>query len=202
MAEPIVLIKADDPERKPQLYACAKCGSVHSPRIYICTDELAHKTARDAAENCYNCRTHNTCQHCGEPCDKHWLACEKCRRKKKLEEAEKVSLDGVDYCFGFDSGDFYSSPEEAADAGEDWVHLAKFRPFEIDIDRLEEHTLDDHHEDACHTDLVGWDELAAAIEKFNKAQTQGSYDEDSKRIASVAHLREEEDLQPREATHG
>lgn len=194
MAEPIVLVKLGDPSQKPQLFACSKCGHVYSHRIYACKEALAIETARKAAEDCYNCKTHNQCRHCGAECPKHWLACDACRRKERFEKATKVPLDGVDYCFGFDSGDFYSSPEDAADAGEDWVYLTTFRPFEVDGERVDEMILDDHHEDASIDDLKGRDELWAAFDKFNKAQTSGSYDQDNTRIASVAHLRDPADL--------
>jgi len=189
-AAPIVLVRADDAAKKPLLYACGKCGQIQSPRIYVCTDEVAHETARKAAEDCYNCRTHNICKECGDQCEKGWLACDKCRRKKKFEETQKVSLDGVEECFGFDSGNFYHSPEDAADDGEDWVYLTKFRSFSIDLERLEESILDDHHEDASASDLIGWSELWDTIEKFNKAQTSGSFDEDRSRMACVSHLRD------------
>lgn len=98
---PIVLVRFDDPDKKPLLYACGKCGQIHSPRIYACNDALAHETARRAAEDCYTCRTHNTCQHCGDQCEKGWLACDKCKRSKRFENSKEVPLDGVEECFGF-----------------------------------------------------------------------------------------------------
>lgn len=195
MAEPIVLVKLGDATQKPQLFACSKCGHVYSHRIYACKEELAIETARKAAEDCYNCRTHNTCQHCGEQCSKGWTACDKCRRKKRFEQATQVPLDGVEHCFGFDSGDFYQSPEDAADDGEDWVFLSTFRPFVCDGERVEEGILDDHHDDASVDDLIGRDKLWAAIEEFNKAQTSGSYDQDMRRIAKVSHLRDPENAE-------
>ena len=47
----IVLVRDDDPERKPMLYACPKCGSVHSPKIYLAREDVQHATAREAAAN-------------------------------------------------------------------------------------------------------------------------------------------------------
>ena len=114
---PIVLARVDDLEKKPLLYACGKCGQIHSPRIYACNDTLAHEAARRAAEDCYTCRTHNTCQHCGAQCEKGWLACDKCRRSSRFEKAKEVPLDGVEECFGFDGGEFYRSPQDAAEDG-------------------------------------------------------------------------------------
>lgn len=189
-AQPIVLVRADDPEKKPLLYACGKCGNLTSPRIFACKDEEAHATAKQFAQDCYHCKTRSICQSCGDQCGKNWTACEKCIRKKKFEAATQVTLDGVEECFGFDGGDFYRSPEDAADDGEDWVYLATFRHFSIDLERLEESILDDHHEDASASDLKGWDKLWKTIEKFNKAQTSGSFDEDRSRISKVSHLRD------------
>jgi len=191
--DPIVLVRADDPDKKPLLYACGKCGQINSPYIYACKDDLAHQTARQAAIDCYTCRTHNTCQHCGKECEKHWLACDDCRRKKRFEDSKEVPLSGIEECFGFNSGEFYRCPEDAADDGEDWVYASKFRLFQIDGERLDESILDDHHEDASTSDLVGHRELWDAIETFNKAQNSGSYDEDRSRRARVAHLRDPEE---------
>lgn len=187
---PIILIKADDPDRKPVLFACGKCGTLHSPRIYACNDELALETARKAAADCYTCKTHNNCQDCGAQTEKYWLACAPCRLKKKLAEAATVELSEIEYCFGASSGEFYQSPQDAADDGEDWVFDSTFTKFSIDGERLDESILDDHHEDASTDDLIGHSELWAAIEKFNAAQTRGSYDEDRTRKANVAVLRD------------
>lgn len=189
----IVLVKLGDETQKPQLFACGKCGHVYSHRIYACNEALAIETARKAAEDCYNCRTHNVCQYCGGECGKNWTACDTCRRKKRFEKATQVSLDGVEQCFGFDGGNFYQTPEDAADDGEDWIYLSTFRPFEVEAWRVEEGVLDDHHEDASASDLKGLDKLLAAIKEFNNAQTSGSFDQDSTRIAKVSHLRDPED---------
>lgn len=186
----IVLVKLGDETHKPQLFACGKCGHVYSHRIYACNEALAIETARKAAEDCYNCRTHNVCQHCGGECGKNWTACDTCRRKKRFEKAKQVPLDGVEQCFGFDGGSFYQTPEDAADDGEDWVCLSTFRPFEAEYWRIEEGILDDHHEDAAPEHLIGLDKLREAIAEFNKAQTDGSFDQDGTRIAKVSHLRD------------
>lgn len=197
---PIVLVRFDDPDKKPLLYACGKCGQIHSPRIYACNDALAHETARRAAEDCYTCRTHNTCQHCGDQCEKGWLACDKCKRSKRFENSKEVPLDGVEECFGFDGGDFYRSPQDAAEDGEDWVYLCTFRHYSIDLERLEQDILDDHHEDASVHELKAFDALIAAVKFFNEAQTGGSFDEDRTRRARVAQLRDEEENSVRDAS--
>lgn len=186
MAEPIILIKADDPERRPQLYACPKCGHCVSPRIFACADEHAHQTARDMAANCSNCRTHNTCSECGAECSKPWTACEACRRAKAIAKATLITLGDDEPCYGLDSGEFFPSVADARDADEEYVFPCTLRTYELAEHRIEEEILDDHHEDADVSELVGYDELIAAIRKFNEAQTGGSYDEDRTRIARVA----------------
>jgi hypothetical protein len=186
----IVMVALGDADQKPLLYACAKCGSVYSPRIYAANDEVSHKTAREAAEHCYNCRTHNVCSDCGTECDKLYTKCAPCRHKSKLERTAEVPLDGIEECFGFSDGEFYRSLAEAADAGEDWVHPATFRPFKIDVESLVDATLDDHHDEATPDDLKGLDALAAAVRMFNEAQTGGSFDCDNAKRASLLKFRE------------
>ena len=149
----IVLVRADDPQQKPLLYACPKCGSVHSPRIYACRDELAHETARAAAEDCYTCKTHNICRDCGAECPKGWLACDQCRFARKLESAIEVPDDGGPYCdFGGDT--FYTDITEASDAGIEWVSPCEVTYPRISADNVLENLLDDMHEDASVDDLV------------------------------------------------
>lgn len=185
MPDAIVLVKADDPTKKPQLFACPKCGRCQSPRIYACTDEMALQVAREAAENCYECREHNICQHCGEPCEKYYTACRKCRRQKRLDKAEKIPASEVGECFAFDGDGFYHSVKDALEAGETIVHPADFRHFSIEPECLVEMILEGHHEDASRSDLVGLDDLLDAIERFNKAQTSGSFDPDYSRVAET-----------------
>lgn len=182
----IVLVSADDSDKKPMLYACPKCGRAHSPKIYLARDDIAHAAAREAAANCYECREHNVCNGCGKECSKGWLKCEACRRAQAIEKADAVPVDQIEQCFGLDSGNYFYDPTDAAEAGEEYVFASKFRAYALDIDRVEEMILDEHHEDASVSDLVGYDELIAAIESFNAKQTSGSYDEDRSRIAALA----------------
>lgn len=178
----IVLVAKGDPEQKPQLYACPKCGGVHSPRIYLAREEVAHQAAREAAENCYSCREHNICSRCGAQTEKFSTMCNPCRREKAFEKAEKIDPATLTVCFGWD-GDIYNSAEEAQEANEPWVFAAEFVPFQLSADSIIESMLSDHHEDASLDDLEGVSELKAAIKAFNEAQTGGSYFEDRKRIA-------------------
>jgi len=187
MADPIVLIRADDPERKPVSYACPKCGRMQSPSIYLTHGEAAHAAARAAAADCYDCKTHNSCADCGAQCHKYHTLCPPCRRKRAIASASTISADEIEHCFGLDNDEFYETPKEAAEDGEEWVFAANFRPFRVP-DGLIDAILEDHHEDASAYDLVGVDALEAAVAAFDEAQTSGSYEVDRKRIAYVRNL--------------
>ncbi len=178
----IELVRRDDHTGKALLYACPKCGSVHSPKIYLAKEEVAHQAARDAAENCYSCRERNTCSDCGGECSKHFTKCDKCRKISAFSKAEKVDASTIEHCFGYD-GEFYHTIEDAEEAGEPWVFGSTYHPYRIDPDSVIENTIDDHHEDASVDDLDGVKELVAAIRAFNLAQTSGSYYPDKTRIA-------------------
>jgi len=184
--EPIVLVALGDPEQKPRLYACPKCGAAHSPGIYLAKAEVAHAAARDAAANCYNCREHNTCSGCGEQCEKSYTKCASCRRKAAMERAQEVPLSEIEECFSFDGDGFYHSTQDASEAGETMVYAATFRPFRLDADSVIDGLLEDHFDDASEHDLIGADELRAAIDTFNRAQTCGTYDVDRTRRAAIA----------------
>lgn len=182
--EPIVLVALGDPESKPLLYACGSCGSIHSPTIYLAKKEVQHATALEAAVNCYNCRTHNVCQYCGEQCDKGWTACDPCRLAKKLEAAVEVPDNGGPY-FGFDDDQIYFGIDEARDAGHEWVHPCTETYPHIDPDDILENLTSDMFEDASVDDLDGVNEFYAAVEKFNDAQKAVTYWADEKRKIKV-----------------
>lgn len=170
---PIILVRVDDPQQKPQLYACGKCGAAHSPRIYACRDDLAHETARKAAENCYSCKTHNICA-CGAECPKYWTACADCRLKKKLAAATEIPDDGGPY-FEFGGDRYYHEIEDAAEDGVEWVCPCTVTYPQISGDDVLDGLLCDMHEDASIDDLDAVAEFMAAVDAFNKAQTTASY---------------------------
>lgn len=178
----IVLVKRGDPSEKPMLYACPKCGQAHSPKIYACREEQAHEAARRAAEECWQCRTHDTCEACGKETPKGWLKCETCRESAKLQKAEVVDASTIENCFNAD-GEYFHDTWEAIEDGASYVYGSTFTPFRIDFDNLIENVLDDHHEDASTHDLNGLDALKTAIDAFNEAQTSGSYHEDPSKVA-------------------
>lgn len=182
--EPKILIFADDPERKPRLYVCAKCGSVHSPKIYLASGEVQHAAAMDAARDCYTCKTHNTCQYCGEQCSKSFTACETCRYQRKLDVATEITDNGGPYCL-FDGDTYFMEMEEAQDFGAEWVSPCIVSYPQIDADNVLENLLDDMHEDASIDDMKGVEEFCAAVKAFNQAQDCPSYFGDDKRKIRV-----------------
>lgn len=181
----IVLVAAKDADKRPLLYACPKCGAVHSPAIYLASSDVQHSTAREAARECYSCRTHNNCADCGAETHKSRIKCDDCHKKAVLAKATEVQPSEIDHCFGWSEA-FYSSVEDAQDAGEPFVFASTFRPFHISEDQVFDWIIEDHYEDASVDDLHHVAELSAAIKAFNEAQTGGTYDEDRTRYAMLA----------------
>jgi len=184
----IVLVRADDADKKPLLYACGKCGSVHSPNIYACGSELAHQTAKAAAKDCYNCKENDVCA-CGAECPKYWTSCYQCQYKRKLEAAEEVPDDGGPYC-ALDGNTYYQDLEYARDDDCEWVSPCTVTYPKIDAENILDSLISDMHEDADIYDLNGVEEFMAAVEAFNKAQTTQTWWSDSKRKINVAKAME------------
>lgn len=183
-AEPLVLVALDDPEQKPLLYACRTCGSVHSPAIYLASTEAQHATAKEAARDCYNCKTHNNCSYCGVEVSKGWLACRDCRISKKIEAAVEVEDDGGPY-FGFDDDQMFHEMEEARNAGHEWVCPTTTTYPRLDADSIFENLTEEMFDDASPDDLNGTVELEVAIKAFNEVQTAATYWADEKRKIRV-----------------
>lgn len=183
--EPVVLIKQGDPENKPQLYACPQCGRAHSPLIYLASEQEAHRQAYEAAKNCLSCRTHNLCRGCGKEIDKHVMLCRDCRLDSILNKTERVTIGNDDPCFGVRDNEFYPTVEEARDAGCQWVHPATFYPVHIDVNWLLDRILDEHDEGLGESSFNNSGELADAVEKFNQAQTAGSYEPRTDQVAEI-----------------
>lgn len=183
-AEPLILVSAADPNKTPLLYACAGCGSVHSPAIYLATKERAHEAAMEAARDCYNCKTHNICKHCGAQCSKGSLACAPCWFQHRLDAATEIPDDGGPYC-AFDGDTYFTEMEEATDEGLEWVSPCEITYPQIDGESVLESLLDDMHEDASVDDLDGVDAFLAAVKVFNDAQRCRSWWGDVKRKIRV-----------------
>lgn len=112
------------------------------------------------------------------------------RKEKSLEArlSKATKVTNLDYCFGVDGGDFYNDVESAADAGETHVYGATFMPYQINIDRIIEGVLEDHHEDASESDLIGLDAVVEAMEEFNRIQTSGSYEQDRSQYQEIEQV--------------
>lgn len=181
----IVLVAKGDPEQTPLLYACGKCGSVHSPNIYLASHDVKHRTALKAAEDCYTCRTHDECDTCGCDTPKGWTRCPACRDAAKLAKAVEVPDDGGPYCeFGGD--DYYFDIDEAHDAGIEWVSPCHTIYPKLDAYSILESATEEMFEDASVDDLCGVEEFVAAVEAFNKAQSTPTFFGDYKRKINVA----------------
>ena len=183
--EPLVLVALGDPDQKPLLYACAKCGSAHSPAIYLASEERKHATALVAAKNCYSCQTHGNCQYCGCECPKGWTACASCRFAKKLDAAQEVADDGGPYC-AFDGDTYFHDLEDAHDQGFEWVSPCHVSYPRIDGEAVLDNLLSDMHEDASVDDLDEVAPFLEAVRAFNDAQKTQSWWGDSKRKINVA----------------
>ena len=98
-------------EEATKLYACGECGQCYSPKIYACTEDVAHKTARAAAEKC--CEP-STCSVCGVEVSSPWTMCQTHREQTKLRRAAPIPASewsdpvSSDHVSG-DWGDGYSS---------------------------------------------------------------------------------------------
>ncbi|RWR30508.1 hypothetical protein D2T29_12620 [Sinirhodobacter populi] len=193
-------------EDTPQLYACDVCGSSFSPKIYACADDLAHATARQAAEEC--CAPRHCA--CGVEIEKYYTACATCRERNRLKAATivtdytgPVQSDQVE---GSEWGEGYSSSVDALrnycdDPAPAYCWPCKASPLRLDLDSILESALDDQHEDAAEQ-IVGDDELGAAIDKFNAAQTCITYYPDHTRVIVLDQARFDAILHPAPAGAG
>ena len=184
-AEPIVLVAKGDPNNNPLLYACARCGAIHSPNIYLASKEVKHETAYKAAQDCYTCKTHYNCDTCGCETPKGWTRCESCRFDRVFNAAEEIADNGGPYC-AFDGDIYYHDLEEAHDDGCEWVSPCHIEYPRLDSDSILEGLLEDMHEEASTDDLEGVDEFVAAVKAFNDAQRCQSWWGDNKRKINVA----------------
>lgn len=171
-------------ETKPQLYACGKCGSVHSPNIYAATEERRHEAARQAAEEC--CAPRH-CKGCGCEVEKYRTMCRSCSDAKRLEKAVLTDYADCEDVIWSDVGsgdmgegyyhDMQSYLDFCADDGikpAEYVFATTTAHIHLDIDNVLENACSDLYEDAIE-DVVGYDELLTAINTFNAAQTAVGY---------------------------
>jgi nucleoside-diphosphate kinase len=176
--DPLEYRRPDDPDGVAAMFGCVRCGALHTTDLRSPDPVTATRMARQAAIDCSLCRT--------ETMDPEALrARREDVRRRAIDKADKVT--DLQHCFS-DRGDgFYTSPAEAADAGETGVFGARFQTFRIDAGALIEGVTEDTHEDASVDDLNGVDELCAAIEQFNRAQTRGWFEMDDTKWQSIPH---------------
>ena len=172
----------------PIIYACGQCGSLHSPKVYAGREDIAHQAARNAAEDCC---TPRHCA-CGAEIHRYWTVCNPCRLRRKLTAATiTAEYNGPVYADGVrgEWGEGYSSDiynlRQSCDDYEDEVPAYCWpctgKPLRLDVGDIIETACEEHHEDAADQ-IVGYDDLRAAIERFNAAQTCVTYYPDYSRI--------------------
>ena len=178
-------------ENEPVLYACGKCGIVHSPKVYACKGEAAHVAARAAAEACC---VPSTCSVCGVGVDKYWTMCSTHALQARLRRAVRVERDSwhdpvcsADY--EGDWGDGYSSDigallmwcdDESKDAPV-FCYPCKPTYLRLDPDTMLQHVTDDMHEEASDQ-VVDADGLYDFIAAWNAKQTCVSWYPDHARV--------------------
>ena len=148
------------------------------------TEWQAIETTWKAAEDCYNCKTHGTCDTCGGETAKGWTRCGDCRFAARLEKAEEVPDDGGPYC-EFLGDTYYMSMEEAQDAGVEWVSPCCTVYPRLDADSILELATEEMFEDASVDDLDGVEAFYAAVKAFNDAQRTPTFFGDDKRKIRV-----------------
>ena len=169
-------------------YACGACGKMWTTKIYACRDDLAHETARRAADECCAPRF---CA-CGAAVERPWTACRPCRLREKLARCTIVTdyngpVEADSYAGGWGEGYF----ADVADLLEScktheveppaYCHPCNSEPLRLDLDRILENACEEQHEDA-HDQIVGAEELGKAVDAFNAAQTCITYYADHSRV--------------------
>lgn len=178
-AEPRALVFADDHLGPPLLYACPTC------RLAYSVASVGLSNAYDMAKNCEHCRPKQyVCDTCGEECPKYWTRCSGCRHDARVKSATEIPDDGGPY-FAFGDDRMFWELDEAADEGHEWVCPTTVAYPRISAENVLDNVTEDMFEDASVDDLVGVDELCAAIEAFNTAQSTKTYWADETRKIRV-----------------
>jgi len=198
-------------EDATKLYACGQCGQCYSPKVYACADDVAHETARKAAEKCC---VPSSCSVCGVAVEKYWTLCSKHREQAKLARAKHVpASEWSDPVFSDDvSGDwgegFSSCWQEMEQSYFDtavwddcvdgqgvitvpppaYCWPCESQALRLDPNSLLENATDDMHEDAGD-EIVDADELVRFIEAWNAKQTCKSWYPDYSRVIVLDEAR-------------
>lgn len=118
----------------------------------------------------YDGCTHRKCQHCGEPCKKHWLYCESCIDKKDKEAfalLPAIEWDEKGPICIYKSDEYFFSPDELEDYCEEH-EINKDDLMLVACEPIKPRLLDnDFFEDCIGEGAELPFELVKAIEEFN-----------------------------------
>jgi len=185
-------------ENEPVLYACGKCGIMHSPKVYACKAEAAHVAARAAAEACC---VPSTCSVCGVGVDKYWTMCATHRLQARLRRA--VQVDGGSWADPVQSneleGDWGEGFSSNIDALLEWcddestlapIFCYPCNPtnLRLDAEQMLEHVTSDMHEEA-NDEIVDANGLHDFIAAWNAKQTCVSWYPDTTRVIVLDEAR-------------
>lgn len=188
---------------EPLIYACGVCGTLHSPKIYFGDDQKTLQYAHESAERC--CKP-LMCKLCGKPAMKHRTACAEClhkeaveRETKRIEAAEKVSIDACTGPVCYNDDEFFNNIENCIEHIADTVEVDEDTfPIvvwccdqttpQIDIDRWRE----DFEENLELADGVevenvttDFDEIVAAMNAWNAKQKPSLWMPSTKRCVLI-----------------
>ena len=198
-------------EDATKLYACGECGQCYSPKIYACADDVAHETARKAAEKCC---VPPTCSVCGVEVSRPWTMCAKHREQAKLARAKPVPAsewsgpvfsddvsgdwgDGYSSCWQELEQNHYDNAvwDDCVD-GQGVVTVpppaycwpCEAQALRLDPDSLLENAVGDMNE-AAGDEIVDADDLICFIEAWNAKQTCKSWYPDYSRVIVLDEAR-------------
>ena len=194
-------------EDKTVLFACGKCGKLHSPAIFAVKADLANEAALELATECCKVRV---CSHCGdEPLHPAWTACKHCSTRLRLERATEVpdydgpiSADGIrgewDEGYSSEISAMLEACERDGDDVPSFAWVCNSIPMRIDPDVALESACDNQHDDADR-EIVDADGLVAFLNEWNAKQTCVSYFPDYSRYVVIDRERFAADVMtPRE----
>ena len=122
-----------------------------------------HFYGADEALARYDGSTHGKCSKCGNPCEKHWLICDKCRDKKDIEKYHampKAEWNGTDGLYSNSHDEWFWNHDELDDycadndcAYEDLMLVIGEPTYAREIDPFEYYSDDLPDEGEMDTDL-------------------------------------------------
>lgn len=184
-----------------QLYACGKCGTCYSPRVYA---SQSLPTAQKAAQECCD----RKCTGCGGAVEKYWTKCEACRsvddkarEVARFDKAEKVAEKDYGGPVYDERGDqYYSDTDDLRERYEDrddeegwawptFVYACTVQAFEISADDILEAAGERMEwEDWDDSRVVAVDELQAFVKEWNAKQNGECWHADHSRAIILEPL--------------